>query len=226
MKNQKKNEVLNEIVEDPNKRAEIVSRMNKEREKISIYERDLLNKINLLDKELVKNTSPDNEIVYKDTVSFIKKCFDKIIEDYEVFSSSTAYVKEQLYLVLYNLSIMFYEYCSKMRSYNYSAHACKYLIWIISNMESNIVLSGVKYLNWKLKLYTELASCYEDNMAYKSAFKVINQSILKFNELKAIEEQQSSLPDYIKSVLDEASIVLKTLEMKYGLLVRLINLER
>ncbi len=226
MKNQKKNELLNEIVEDPNKRAETVLLMNEERERIVEYEISFIQRISAFEKELAENTAADNEVAYKDTVLYIKKCFDKIIEEFGRFSKSTAYVREQLFLVLYNLSIIFYEYCCKMRSYNYSTNACKYLLWVISNMESNIVLSGIKYLNWRLKLYTELAFCYEDNMAYKSAFRVINQCILKFNESRLIEEQQSPLPDHIKSIYDEAGIVLKTLEMKYGICVIYPNLER
>lgn len=220
MKN-KKNEIRNEIIEDPSKQAMTVKLMNQESLKMKEFEKELNSLITNIEKELKETLETDSEIANKDTVLFVKKCFDKIIDHFEKFSSMTQYVNEQLYAILYNISILFYEYCNKMRSYNHSADSCKYLLWVITNMESNIVLSDVKYLNWRIKLYVELALCYEDNTAYKAAYKVITQCISKFNELKVIEEQQSPLPDHIKSIFDDSGIVLKTLDMKFGLLVYL-----
>ena len=106
-----------------------------------------------------------------------------------------------------------------MRKANYSIHATKYLIWIISVMDANVILSGIKYLDWRIKLYCELASCYEDYGAYQAALKVINQANSRLTELKLIEEQQVPLPEFIKGIITENQRILKIFEIKYSIYV-------
>ena len=127
-------------------------------------------------------------------------------------------LKEKIYFLYINLSIIFYDYTHKMRQNAFSIHGVKYILWILSQFESNVVLSGIKYLKWRIRLYSELAYLYEDYSSNKSAYKVIIQAINKLNELKGIEEQQGPLPDHIKITLIDNFRILKILEFKYGLL--------
>jgi len=132
-------------------------------------------------------------------------------------------LREKLYFLIENISITIYDYCHRLRKSNYSCHATKYLVWIILLIESNVVLSSARYLKWRVKVYSELAFCYEDYFSYKTAYKVIMQAVQKINELKSIEEQQNPVPEYLNSILLENFRVLKILEIKYGFLVRNIK---
>ena len=113
---------------------------------------------------------------------------------------------------------MFFDYIHKMRKHFFSFQGSKYLNWVITQIENNVILSSVKYLKWRIKLYVELAFLYEDEGIPKSAFKVISQAITKVNELKNIEDQQGPLPDYINTLFLESFFYLKIFEFKYGAL--------
>jgi golgin subfamily B member 1 len=216
----KKNEVQDkpEIVEDPTKRYTEIKRINEEMSKINYLEESLKSILEETEKNLSMETSHDPEVSKSDTVTCIKLHFEKILKEFSVTKELSSVVKEKLYFLILNTSVLIYDYCHKFRKNKFSLHGIKYLTWVITLFESNIILSGIKYLRWKVKLYSELAFLYEDLGAFKSSFKVVTQSLNKLQELKSIEEQQGTLPDYIKITLLENFRILKNLEMKYGLI--------
>lgn len=221
MKQAKKNDLIDkaEIVDDPTKKYIELKKINEEMDKLLDTETNLKSLLEQTEKDLSQDVYHDQEVAKKDTVNVIKYYFEKIITDFSIVREMNSNLREKLYFLIYNTSIIFYDYCHRFRQHGYSIHACKYLIWVIALFESNIVLSGIKYLKWRIKLYIELSYCYEDYGAYKAAYKVIVQAINKVSERRAIEEQQLPLPDFIKSTLTDSFRILKTFEFKYGLYV-------
>ena len=217
----KKNDLIDkaEIIENPSTKYQEIKQINEEMLKIKDIETTLQSRFDSLSQELYSEVSHDKDIFRKDTVTCIKRYLEKIIKEFNIFRDANPVIREKLYYKIHCVSLLFYDYCHKMRKANYSIHATKYLIWIISVMDSNVILSGIKYLDWRMKLYCELASCYEDYGAFQSAFKVITQAIIRLSELKVIEEQQVPLPEFIKGILNENQRILRIFETKYSIYV-------
>jgi len=85
-------------------------------------------------------------------------------------------------------------------------------------METNIILTATKHLMWRVTLYRELSEAYEIIGAYKPAMKVILHGIKQVQQLREIEEGEPPVPEVIRNTLDRASLELKGLEMKFGML--------
>lgn len=221
MKQAKKNELIDkaEIIDDPSKKKYEIELINQKLGDILDIETNLKASIEKIEKNLSRDIINDPEITRADTVNCIKIYFDKIKKEFEIFKNFDPLLREKLYFLIHNVSIIIYNYCNKLRQFGFSRHGIHYLIWIISHFEANVILSNYKYLAWRIKLYIELASCYDDINAYKSAYKVICLAQAKVNELKSIEEQDYPLPEYIKIPIDNAIRILRTFELKYGLYV-------
>ena len=218
----KKNDLVDkaEIVDDPTSRYKELQKVNENMNILVDIEQRYKSIVESIEATLSKLVWNDREITKVATIVCVKQQFDKCILEFYGFSKIDANIKEKLYYVILNLSIVVYGYCHKMRNSRFSIHCTKYLIWIITLIENNIVLSNVKYSKWRVKLYSELAFAYEDYNAYKSAYKVIIQAISKINELKAIEELQGPLPSYLTAILVDDLRILKCFEFKFGILVR------
>jgi hypothetical protein len=65
-----------------------------------------------------------------------------------------------------------FDYCRVLRKSTYGIAVIKYIKHCLVAVESNIILLGVKYLEWRTKLYLELAHIYEENGSLKSALKL------------------------------------------------------
>jgi hypothetical protein len=210
------------IIEDPTSKFIEIRKMNEDMRLINDIDSYLAKELKRIEMNLANDTIHDPDVIYKDTVNCIIKYFNQVVKLYQGVYEHDANIREKLYIQLYNTSILIDSYTRKMRKNNYSIHACKYLTWLITCIESNITLSNVKFLKWRMKLYVELASCYEDYNAYKSALKVVSQGIVKLNELKTVEELHAPLPQYMKTLLNENVRILKNLEIKFALYVILI----
>ena len=225
---QKKGDMVDraEIIDDPTKNYQQLMKIQDELGQLPELEKNMKTYFNQYVQKLNTLTIHDPEIRKSDTVDCIKLYFDKIIEEIDnTYSKYSSTVREKLYYIIYQICLIFYDYIHKMRKYNYSIHGTKYILWMLSIMESNIVLSHIKYMKWRVALYIELASLYEDIKAYKSAYNSITQGINRLNELKAIEEQAKPLPDYMQDIFIENFKYLKYAEFKYGILCGSLNLD-
>lgn len=213
----KKNELVDkaEIVDNPALKMLEIKQSNEEMLKLNDYEISLSKRFESLANELEDQVSHDRDLLRKDTVLCVKRYLEKIIKEFAIFRDANPIIREKLYYKIHAVSLLFYDYCHRMRKSNFSIHATKFLLWIVSVMDANVVLSGVKFLDWRIKLYCELAACYEDHGGFQAALKVINQANAKLTELKTIEEQQVPLPEFIKTILLENQRVLRVLEAKY-----------
>ena len=82
-------------------------------------------------------------------------------------------------------------------------------------MEGNLTLISVKYLDWRVKLYLELAHIYYSLQSPACALRTIEQAILKVQELRETEEADPPLPDYIDKSLRQSTRILRILEVKF-----------
>ena len=120
---------------------------------------------------------------------------------------------------------MFANYIEKMRKYNYSIHDMEFLEWVLTLMESNIVLSHVKYMKLRTQLYLLIGFLYEDCKGFKAAYGFITQAINKLSDLKSVEEQRRPLPDYMQDIFNEKFKYLRYFGFKYGICSGKLNFE-
>jgi hypothetical protein len=225
MKTKKDNIDKAELVIDPTTIYGKLPTIKEQVKKIGDYSTHLTNSLNTYRIRTSKDMFVDENLNRKETIQALKKHLNALIEDFSIITSLEATARERLYNFIINASIVVYDTCQRIRNSGYSYHATKYLAWAITNMESNVVLSGVKFIRERMKLYFELASCYEDLKSFKCSFKVVSQAMLKLSNLRAIEEQQQSLPTYINIALVESMRLMKSLELKYGVLVSQFNIK-
>ena len=225
---QKKNDPSDkaELVEDPTKYYDKLVKIEEEMSKLQDIEKDLNTFISNIETELSSKTSHDPELRNSDTIDCIKIYFQKIQEKInQAYVPLTSTIREKLYYIIYNIVLLFLNYIERMRKYNYSLHGIEFLEWLLTIMESNIVLSHVKYMKLRTQLYLLICFLYEDCKGFKAAFGFITQGINKLSELKWIEEQQRPLPDYMKDIFDENFKHLRYFEFKYGILSGNLNFD-
>ena len=225
---QKKNDMVDraELVEDPTKQTEKLKKIDEEMAKLQSIEKNLTTFISNIETELASKISHDPDIRKSDTVDCIKIYFKKIQTEIEkTYVQLTSTVREKLYYIIYNIAIMFANYIEKMRKYNYSIHGVEFLEWVLTLMESNIVLSHVKYMKLRTQLYLLIGFLYEDCKGFKAAYGFITQGINKLSDLKSVEEQQRPLPDYMQDIFNENFKHLRYFEFKYRILSRNLNFE-
>ena len=225
---QKKNDPSDkaELVEDPTKYYDKLVKIEEEMSNLQSLEKDLNTFVSNIETELCNKTSHDPELRNSDTIDCIKIYFKKIQDKIEnVYVKLTSTVREKLYYIIYNIIILFLNYIERMRKYNYSFHGIEFIEWLLTLMESNIVLSHIKYMKLRTQLYLLICFLYEDYKAYKASFGFITKGINKLLELKSIEEQQRPLPDYMQDIFDENLKHLRYFEFKYGIISGNLNFE-
>jgi hypothetical protein len=68
-------------------------------------------------------------------------------------------------------------------------------------MEANVHLISIKYLDWRVKLYIELAQIYFSLGSSPCALRTIEMALQKVQDLRDTEEKDPPLPDYIERSL-------------------------
>ena len=126
-------------------------------------------------------------------------------------------VRERLYYLIYNSTILIFRACHQLRVANFSREATHYLAFNVLCLDNNLILTTTKYLDWRVLNYVELARAYADVGALKAATKVISYGISKVLYTKQVEEQDPPVPEGTKDTLIDALRVLRTQELKYEL---------
>ena len=93
-----------------------------------------------------------------------------------------------MYYLTYNATIMSFKISQKMRLAGYAKEATNFLAFNVLCLDNNLILTTVKYMDWRVMNYVELARAYADLKAYKAAHKVISYGITKILYSKKIEE--------------------------------------
>ena len=234
MKNKKDNNTANNPLAD---KAEIlinltnvypkVPEANKQMFDYPYLSSKFANYLSSFERKIENGLWNDKEVKRKDSLLYLKKHLDILLNNFSEIKLLDSNIKNKLYNIVFNTTISVYNKCSLMRTSYYSIHATKYLAWIISSLESNVVLSSLKYTKWRVKIYVELALCYEDIKAYKSSLKVISYAIVKLNSLRDIEELQykKNLPDYVNTILVSNFRYLKWFEIKYSVISGVFSID-
>jgi hypothetical protein len=70
--------------------------------------------------------------------------------------------KLKTYYLTYNATIYIMDICQMLRKSVFASLTIDYLAYSIVSLEGNILLIAVKYLEWRVKFYLELAHVYEE----------------------------------------------------------------
>ena len=97
-----------------------------------------------------------------------------------------------------------------MRMVGYAKEATHFLAFNMLCLDNNLISTTVKYLDWRVLNYVELARAYADMKAFKAAVKVISYGLTKVLYTKKIEEQDPPVPEGSKETIVEALRVLRT----------------
>lgn len=133
--------------------------------------------------------------------------------------------REKLYYLTFNSTVLIFRLCSTMRKAGYAKEATTFLAFNILCLDNSLILTTVKYLDWRVLNYVELGRAYADLTAFKAAVKVIGYGITKVLYAKKIEEQDPPVPEGSKETLVEGLRVLRTQELKYQLQAGALNAE-
>ena len=167
--------------------------------------------------DIDKFTKNDKEMRRKDTVEVMVDIMSRIKTAGNELNEQTEEERERLYYLTFNATILIFRICSTLRVAGYPKEATHYLAFNVLCLDNNLILTTVKYLDWRVLNYVELGRAYADLCAYKAASKVIEYGLTKVLYTKKIEEQDLPVPDGAKDTLTEALRVLRTQEIKYQL---------
>ena len=151
----------------------------------------------------------------KDTVEVIIDLLGRIKAIGHEINQQTEEVRERLYYLTFNSTVMIFKICTQLRKAGFAKQATHFMAFNILCLDNNLILTTVKYLDWRVLNYVELARAYADMGAFKAAQKVIEHGIAKVLYTKKIEEQDFPVPTGTKDTLIEALRILRTQELKY-----------
>ncbi|KAK3608116.1 hypothetical protein CHS0354_004771 [Potamilus streckersoni] len=100
--------------------------------------------------------------------------------------------KENLCWLVYNGTIHIYSISRYLMSLGYSAKVLEYLLWASMCMETSVPLLAVKYLSWRVTLYTAVCQCYYDCKAAEEAESFARRGLSKISELSQLEVMSSA----------------------------------
>ena len=88
-------------------------------------------------------------------------------------------MRERLYYLTFNSTVLIFKICCSLRAAGYAKEATHFLAFNMLCLDNNLILTTVKYLDWRVLNYVELGRAYADMKAYKAATKVIEYGITK-----------------------------------------------
>eukprot|EP00828_Plagiopyla_frontata_P047943 TRINITY_DN9018_c0_g1_i4.p1 TRINITY_DN9018_c0_g1~~TRINITY_DN9018_c0_g1_i4.p1 ORF type:complete len:271 (+),score=48.83 TRINITY_DN9018_c0_g1_i4:52-864(+) len=181
--------------------------------------RDLAVKVfNQSDKDFKLYIKNDGNLDRLDTVHGFLRILKNLKNVLRRLNEGSYDDKMKNYYLTYNGTIQIVDICQQfLRKNLYPILTRKYYSLCIASMECHLVLLGVKYLDWRVKLYVELAHAYEELGQLQFANKTIELAIGKVMEVKALEESDPPLQDYAQQIFFQNLRILKILEIKYKL---------
>lgn len=72
-------------------------------------------------------------------------------------------------------------------------------------------------MEWRVKLYIELAHIYEEIGSLQAASKTLERCQKKILEAKELEEKDPPVPDYMQKIFNQNLRVVYSLDLKYKL---------
>lgn len=180
-------------------------------------ETSLYDRLQACQNDADKFTSKDQNYARKDTIEVCMDILNRIKDIASEINEMTEQTREKFYYLTYNATIMIFRICQKMRIAGYAKEATQFLAFNVLCLDNNLILTTVKYLDWRVLNYVELARAYGDLKAFKAALKVISYGLTKVLYTKKIEEQDPPVPEGSKETIVEALRIMRTQELKYQL---------
>jgi hypothetical protein len=84
-------------------------------------------------------------------------------------NQETEEVREKLYYLTFNCTVIIFKLCTTLRKAGYAKEATHYLAFNVLCLDNNLILTTVKYLDWRILNYVELGRAYADMAAFKAA---------------------------------------------------------
>lgn len=164
-------------------------------------------------------TKNDLDCRRKDTAKALIKILNSIKEAMDLMNNGTYEDKLMNYYLTFNGSVYIYDICQFLRRSVYSSLTINFLACAITSLECHLILLGVKYLEWRVKLYVELAQVYEECGSLLPSSRTIDMALKKVQELKELEESDPPLPDYVAKIFEKTFRLLRVQDVKYKLQV-------
>jgi len=76
---------------------------------------------------------------------------------------------------------------------------------------------NIKYLEWRVKIYVELARNYQEMGSNEVALRTIDHCSSKVKELRDVLSQDPPMPIHTKKIFDNVTRSLRILEIKFKL---------
>ena len=151
-------------------------------------------KLNEIDEDFQKHISFDPSAEKKDTIQFVVDLLKRIKKAMEEVMALEDEEREHNYWVIYNAVVLILSYTRLLRKWNCSMETKDYLAYALLCSDSLATLSTVKYASWKVQLYIEICSIYEELGSVSSALNVAVYGLGKIEYIKQIESQDPPLP--------------------------------
>ncbi|KAK7503699.1 hypothetical protein BaRGS_00005238, partial [Batillaria attramentaria] len=101
--------------------------------------------------------------------------------------------RESLCWLVFNGTVHIYSMSRHLMSMGHSSRVLEYLLWAAMCMETSIPLMTVKYLSWRVTIYTAVCQCYYDCKAGQHAEAFARRGLAKISELSQLESLSSSV---------------------------------
>ncbi|KAM5335076.1 cilia- and flagella-associated protein 54 isoform 2-T2 [Glossophaga mutica] len=154
----------------------------------------------------------DSDVNLQNTESVIQ-CLD-ILSSLRLLMQ-VALPQEHLCWIIFNGTIYIYTICRKLMILGQSSKALEYLLWASVCMEFSVPLLSVRYLTWRVTLYTAVCQCYYDCQASVHGEAFARRALAKIDELRQLElmgsskSSQDSRRDYREATLKMAVMIFK-----------------
>jgi len=105
----------------------------------------------------------------KDTVEVIIDLLGRIKAIGNEINQQTEEIRERLYYLTFNATVMIFKICTQLRKAGFPKQTIIFMAFNILCLDNNLILTTVKYLDWRVLNYVELARAYADMGAFKAA---------------------------------------------------------
>lgn len=174
---------------------------------------------NTVETKFKKFISGDPKVKRKDTAKALKSLLDQLKRVLAQLNLGSFDDKVKYYYLTYDATIYVLDICTLLRRSVYSSLCIDYIAYCIVSLEANVILTSVKYTEWRVKMYVELAHIYIECGSLSAASKTIDLALTKILEAKALEEKDPPLPDFMQKLFVNSLRVLKCLDVKLKLQV-------
>lgn len=144
---------------------------------VTVLEQKVKKALEDAQKDYQEYTKNDKELVRKDTVEVCLDILKRIKETASDLNKKPEEIREKLYYLTFNSTVLIFKICSSLRLAGYAKQATHFLAFNMLCLDNNLILTTIKYLDWRVLNYVELGRAYADMQAYKAALKVAEYGI-------------------------------------------------